>query len=500
MKLKVHLSAVLICLFSLAKANNIQVANVSLNNWNNAQNYVDVEFDISWNNSWKTNFGPANHDAAWVFIKYRKNTGPWQHAWLSPMGFTAPNGSTIELDSVNPKGAMIYRTTNGSGISLFQNVRLRWNYTADTSSIVSNTDVIDIKVFAIEMVYVPQGNFYAGDGRVPTSWNNFKDGSSNNPYHITSENPINISSATGDLYYDANTTFDGDQTGTLDAEFPKGYDGFYCMKYEVSEKQYVEFFNTLTIAQKISRNITDSTSKNLNGIKDRNTVTWAGGSNNAVTTAPNRAMSYIRWPDMAAYLWWSGLRPMTELEYEKACRGPITPVPKEFAWGTTNYNSNAYAISNDGTANATITNMSTTAGNIGIYNSVNPRGPLRCGIFASSSINNTREETGATYYGIMEMSGNLEELCITVGGPEGRDFEGIEGNGKLDANGDHPITLNYWPSNLFISQSGLAKRGGGFQTIGNFYTYELSNRSFGSILLVSISEVNQGIRGVKSDF
>ena len=30
---------------------------------------------------------------------------------------------------------------------------------------------------------------------------------------------------------------------------------------------------------------------------------------------------HISWSDMSAYLDWSGLRPMTELEYEKACRG-----------------------------------------------------------------------------------------------------------------------------------------------------------------------------------
>ncbi|MFN3345365.1 MAG: hypothetical protein ACK412_06920 [Chloroherpetonaceae bacterium] len=33
------------------------------------------------------------------------------------------------------------------------------------------------------------------------------------------------------------------------------------------------------------------------------------------------------------YLAWSGLRPMTELEFEKACRGVEKGVPGEFAWG-----------------------------------------------------------------------------------------------------------------------------------------------------------------------
>ena len=53
--------------------------------------------------------------------------------------------------------------------------------------------------------------------------------------------------------------------------------------------------------------------------------------------------------DGAAYADWSGLRPMTELEFEKACRGNQTPVANEFAWGTASITA-ATGISNDGAA------------------------------------------------------------------------------------------------------------------------------------------------------
>src|SRR5208283_4202281 len=59
------------------------------------------------------------------------------------------------------------------------------------------------------------------------------------------------------------------------------------------------------------------------------------GSANGSTDGEWIAMNYSYWLDAAAYAAWAGLRPYTELEYEKAARGPITPVNGEYAWGST---------------------------------------------------------------------------------------------------------------------------------------------------------------------
>ena len=37
--------------------------------------------------------------------------------------------------------------------------------------------------------------------------------------------------------------------------------------------------------------------------------------------------------DLAAFLDWDALRPMTELEFEKMSRGPLLPIAGEYIWG-----------------------------------------------------------------------------------------------------------------------------------------------------------------------
>src|SRR5690606_31578628 len=46
----------------------------------------------------------------------------------------------------------------------------------------------------------------------------------------------------------------------------------------------------------------------------------------------NITCNFLNWKDLLAYLDWAALRPMTELEYEKICRGAEPAVDDEFAW------------------------------------------------------------------------------------------------------------------------------------------------------------------------
>lgn len=130
-----------------AFANNIEISNVSLTGQNTSNQTVRVQFDVSWENSWRISVGPANWDAAWIFIKYRQTGGAWGHATLNYVngnavadGHTPPAGSTTRT-SPDGKGIFIYRSADGSGNVNFSNVQLRWNYGVDG---VADGDLVDV--------------------------------------------------------------------------------------------------------------------------------------------------------------------------------------------------------------------------------------------------------------------------------------------------------------------------------------------------------------------
>jgi formylglycine-generating enzyme required for sulfatase activity len=448
---------------SFSFANNTNITNVTLTGQNTTDDYTMVQFDISWENSWRNGI---NWDASWVFVKYKLN-GVWYHATLNTSGYTAPSGSSIDVPT-DGKGAFIYRDDNTSGTFSKTGVNLRWNYGIDG---VADNASVTVKVIAIEMVYVPTGSFALGSGGEESA-EFYKYPTATSTYAVGSESAITVGTATDNLYYPS-TTYSGDQAGPIPADFPKGYNAFYCMKYEITQEQYTDFLNILTRAQQDTRTYTDVSSgttsvtnfyvmggaSSLNGrngircdatIHTSNPITFycdynSNGTGNESGDGQNIACNTLGWLHGAAYADWAGLRPMTELEFEKACRGDQTPVANEHVWGTTNVASSAYTLSNPGAANEGInTNYSTTAGN-GIFSQTDGsiNGPLRVGIFAANGSNSGRETAGASYYGIMELSGNLWERPVTVGNSTGRAFTGTNGDGSLATDGN--ANTSNWP-------------------------------------------------------
>jgi hypothetical protein len=164
---------------SILRANNISVSNVTLAGQNvsagvnNAANFTYIEFDLTWENSWRTSASPNNWDAAWIFVKFRTVGGStWNHVYLAPSGHnTSPTTPTtsysVQVGLVNEGsahnatsnpavGAFIYRSANGSGTFTAQDIRLKWFYRDNG---VGDNDIIDVDVYAIEMVYVPDGTY-----------------------------------------------------------------------------------------------------------------------------------------------------------------------------------------------------------------------------------------------------------------------------------------------------------------------------------------------------
>jgi len=250
-----------------ALANNLDVGNVTLADQDTNNDTYDIEFDIGWDNSWYISGAPsltANWDAAWVFAKFSKYSGgewtDWAHCTLLNTGGVAATGSQLtfadnEGDTVY-RGAFIYRNAAGSGSVDWDDNQIRWDYGADG---VDDADEVKIKVFGIEMVYIPEGSFYVGDADNDntncffTADGSYVKDEALGAYQITSEGAINVGTTDGYLYYDADNSYDGDQSGPIPADFPKGYNDFYIMKYEVTQWQYTEFLNMLPRAQQNNR-------------------------------------------------------------------------------------------------------------------------------------------------------------------------------------------------------------------------------------------------------
>ena len=258
-------------------ANNISVSNAALGAQNTTADTEVIQFDISWENSWRDS---TNYDAAWVFVKYSTDGGStWAHATLKTAGTNPADtniGSGTGIQIIVPtdkKGAFIQRSATGSGTLSTTAIQLTWDYGTDgVSDTNANTNTTVMRVKAIEMVYIPTGSFEIGDGNGTTE--------STSAFHVTDNTKAGTIGTTllGSIKVDVNgydddqievtgigikgdAGLDTDNNGTIDnASFPTGYNAFYLMKYEVSQGQYRDFLNMLTRTQQNTRIVSQTAS------------------------------------------------------------------------------------------------------------------------------------------------------------------------------------------------------------------------------------------------
>ncbi|WP_420459280.1 SUMF1/EgtB/PvdO family nonheme iron enzyme [Neolewinella sp.] len=482
----------LLPLICSVRANGIAVSNVTLTSQNASAGTTVIQFDLRWENSWRTSVGPANWDAAWIFAKYHVDGSPWRHARLAGRG-GAVAGATVEVQE--DVGVLIYAAPQDyAGDPVYNNVQLRWDYAVD---MVHIDGAIDLRVFAVEMVYIPEGPFYVGDGG--RLMGQFREGGTNTePYYLTGLGPIAVGDGTDQLFYGqvnygGKTYPSGDQQGPIPAEFPEGFGAFYCMKYELTQEQWVDFFNTLPTSYRDQLDITAVNGKNSDGEISRNGVQYTGGL--ATTTLPYVAMNFINEDQSLAYLDWAGLRPISELEYEKIGRGPLNPVLDEYAWGSTAHADYFYTLIDTGEADERVANLTKSTGhhNTSLTNPAGTAhyGPWRVGLFAHNAPQQLREETGGSYYGVMELSGNLWERTVTVGSPQGRSYRAVHGDGTLSPDGRADVSG--WPLG---GDAACGLRGGAFVSGEDFF--KLSTRFFAADNRNQSIHDHGGFRGIRS--
>jgi formylglycine-generating enzyme required for sulfatase activity len=501
---------ILLFITSATFANNLVIGNPSYNSGANT-----LTFTIKWDNSWRINgvSSPNNYDAVWVFVKRQPcaANGLWSHALLSTTSsdHSVTGSFNLVADAVTDgMGVFIHRDASANNqigsLATTSSVTIKLSGTYNPALVGSSTNSDNFRVIGIEMVYVPQGSFYLGDGRSSNS-SNFSAGNTIGAVQITSTTQANGIGA-------YNNYVSSPLYGCfipLPSTYPTGFNGFYCMKYEINQQQIVDYLNTLNYDQQAARlavwgarlpNVANTYFTNAANYRQMIKVATAGTSNTipAVFGLDNAwnayiAAGYLNWQDLTSYLDWSGLRPMTEFEYEKACRGTLNPVAYEFPWGTGVMNTSSGGMTNANTVNETM-NMVME----GIVHFNWDGGPMRSGFAATS--NSNRLQAAATFYGIMEMAGNVVEQC--VGGGTGYNystFTTANGDGALTTKGLANVTG--WPTDGGTS-SGTILKGGGFYTNGGQTAQMMvSDRQFyggDNRNLSNTRDRNIGGRGVRS--
>lgn len=603
------LAAILLCPVGL-KANNIRIIGTPEIVKKSDHKTAAINFTLAWDNSWKAS-KPANWDAAWIYVKCWDGD-QWNHVYLEDEGHTAGNKDLAEYRvynrdksskrmlmqiecgksyawkkwHVNPEedsvlttvGVFLYRKDSlGSGDVVIPGISLLWNYA--NQGFVEDDDLV-VKVFAVEMVYVPEGAYYlGGKGNGGSQVGSFTTNGATfgTPMYVKSEGAIQLANTA-----DPSTLWSiaGMAAGELPAAFPKGFRAFYIMKYELTQEAYADFLNTLNQGQQDGRingtlanigvggHIWDGNAnalapwRNYIEVSQRApTVTFGVDANNnnkwnetvkvekkigndvdscdMGIDGQDLAVNFVSMYDLLAYADFAGLRPMTELEYEKACRGDRPVVNDEYAWGSVTmtyankshhtsqrawFNYNTTSILNINTGNEQMpAQYNCGAAHGGAYDD---RGsswwngwtpwhvwhycaPIRVGCFADST--STRAAAGATYWGVMNMSDNCSELCISVGntsavGP-GRAFQGVHGDGQLQPNGNADVkgwVIVTTPAYFIPRGMIFPSTWSGWQGSYHFGTHQNGDWIIGQNLVAGMissrTAVNHGVAGTTREY
>jgi hypothetical protein len=340
-----------------------RIANVKVES---GKEFSTVSFDLTWKNSWRAKWEePAEKnctgkplkieswDAAWVFLKFRRpDTRVFSHATLSPdvAHQVKPAGAALDMglsdDGTKGLGVFIYRDAVGQGANDFKGIKLRLldALSADSSAAANpsspsstlNTEHrtlnTEVSVHAIPMVYVPEGSFRskspfmyaAGAHWTPDAY----------ACQLMTIDTPDTTKPGGHANFSTNYVREG-------PDWPNGYGAFYCMKYSISQGEYSRFLTEAAPdPAKASynwqygagpHNAYRRYAPGLYGLCGY-TIRYSAGEMRYEADVPERPANFLSDADINSFTAWAGLRPLTKLEYEKACRGPRAAARDEDAW------------------------------------------------------------------------------------------------------------------------------------------------------------------------
>lgn len=446
--LKINLIFLFLLMFVSSKgfSTNLKIENVTY-----SAPTSEISFDISWENSWRLDASSDGlHDAVWVFVKYKSCDSElgFFHVLLS----TTMTDHTLETglmanaidNSPDNTGIMLRRSDVGSGDITPKRVTL--------ALLNIPSDATEIKVYGTEMTYIKEDAFYVGDGL--RNRNILREGGDNgntlaNSYYIDSENLIPVGDQVGKLWctetraagwgpFTIEQPFLNLQSSGIPSTYPKGYKSFYAMKTEITQQQYADFLNSLSrqdVYRYYSRSIPFGRTIDVYGkgypTDYHNLYSLQGSWPNISTSGrPHQAQAILNWYDIMGFLSWAALRPLTELEYEKVCRGPELPMPYQFPWGDTSNRLPGQRV-NLGTAEETVTNV----GQEGVSNTIFPGYnnmiyAMRVGYQGKEGLITNRKTLAAGYYGNLGLGDNVFEWYVAIR-DNSMGYEGSWGKGNL---------------------------------------------------------------------
>jgi hypothetical protein len=404
---------------SASPVNNLAITNVTLSNSSvSTSSTAVVSFVITENNTLSsvTANGASYNTADWIFIKFSTQgggVGTWNHALLAPGG-TVSSSATLTLGS-DSMGAWLDHSATGSQMSATVNLnmatfanRIGWNS-------------VMIQVYAVAMVHIPTGSFVYNESNLGGTTSNNYNGTAG-PQTVASAANIPASAAAG---------------------WPNGYSSFYIMRYPISQGQYADFLNSVSATTATVH--ADTVFSNFGYSMSVNAGVYS-------TADRNLAMVRMSFFDLSAFLSWAALRPITEMEYERAGRD-VAPDARFYPWGsqapTTPPN---YWPPNEGGGPFAQNNMN--------FGNLSSQSILDVGRYMSSDVYRTAAQTGVSPYGVADLSGNIATAVILCS------YLSVPGNGNGSA--VFPVS---WPN----ADSYTGYRGGYLSNPAS--TERLSNRS-----------------------